>query len=71
MKPNFETMTKTELRAYVVAHPHERAAFYAFVDRCTTEADDSTYGMPKSQAEIEQINNLIQEKVKQKKSTNA
>lgn len=67
MKPNFDTMTKTELRAYLVAHPHERAAFYAFVDRFTSEASPETFTIPKSQAEIEQINTLIEQKVKQRK----
>ena len=67
MKPNFDTMTKTELRAYLVAHPQEKAAFYAFVDRFTSEASSETFTIPQSQAEIEQINTLIEQKVKQGK----
>ncbi|MBC6475800.1 MAG: hypothetical protein GDA48_25790 [Hormoscilla sp. GM102CHS1] len=32
MKPNFQTMTKKELRAYVLAHRDDDEAFYAYVD---------------------------------------
>jgi hypothetical protein len=67
MKPDFDNMTKNELRAYLVAHPHERAAFYAFVDRFTSEASTETFALPKSQAEIAEIHTLIEQKVKQQK----
>jgi len=30
---NFQTMSRKELRAYVLAHREDREAFYAFVDR--------------------------------------
>jgi hypothetical protein len=33
MKPNFESMTKVELRAYLVSNPGDQEAFYIFVDR--------------------------------------
>ncbi|MEG4805635.1 hypothetical protein QUB63_34135 [Microcoleus sp. ARI1-B5] len=32
-RPNFQTMSKQELRAYVLAHREDNEAFYAFVDR--------------------------------------
>ncbi|MGL5805041.1 MAG: DUF6887 family protein, partial [Xenococcaceae cyanobacterium] len=35
MNPDFSTMTKGELRAYVIAHPNNKTAFHAFVDRFT------------------------------------
>ena len=67
MKPNFNKMTKKELRAYLVAHPNERDAFYAFVDRFTADAPPETFAMPQSQTEIEEIEKLIQQKVQQQK----
>ena len=65
MNPNFKSMSKKELRAYLVAHPNEQEAFYAFVDRFTADAPTETFAMPKSQTEIEEINTLIQQKVQQ------
>lgn len=62
-------MTKAELRAYVVAHPNERAAFYAFVDRFTSEASPETFATPQSQAEMEEVTKLIQQKVEQMKTS--
>ncbi len=67
MKTDFNTMTKAELRAYLVMHPDEQEAFYAFVDRFTSEASHETFPMPQSQADIEEIDRLIQQKVKQMK----
>ena len=32
-RPNFQTMSRKELRAYVFAHREAQEAFYAFVDR--------------------------------------
>ncbi len=69
MKPDFNTITKAELRAYVVAHPNEQAAFYAFVDRFTSEASPETFAVPQSQAEIEDVKKLIQQKVEQMKTS--
>jgi len=50
IKANFSGMLKGELRAYVVAHPDDRDAFYAFVDRFTSEAPPETFDLPKSNA---------------------
>ncbi len=68
MKLDFTAMTKTELRAYVVAHPDDQAAFYAFVDRFTAEAPEETFDLPNSNAEIEQVEILIRQKLKQAKT---
>jgi hypothetical protein len=68
MKLDFTAMTKPELRAYVIAHPDDQAAFYAFVDRFTAEAPEETFDMPNSQAEIEQVEILIRQKLKQAKT---
>ena len=54
-------------KPYLVAHPDEQEAFDAFVDRFTSEASPETFPMPQSQADIEEIEHLIQQKVKQMK----
>lgn len=68
MKPNFLAMTKTQLRAYLVSHPNDQEAFYAFVDRFTVQ-ESETFAMPKSQSEVEAVANLIQKKVEQTKTS--
>jgi hypothetical protein len=67
MKPDFSIMTKTELRAFVIAHPDNKAAFRAFVDRFTSEASPETFDIPKSNAEIEEVEFLIRQKIEQLK----
>ncbi|MBH8573740.1 hypothetical protein I8752_12060 [Nostocaceae cyanobacterium CENA369] len=37
-QPNFQTMSRKELHAYVLAHREDREAFYAYVDKLHTEA---------------------------------
>ncbi|MGL5874362.1 MAG: DUF6887 family protein [Xenococcaceae cyanobacterium] len=68
MNPDFSTMTKGELRAYVIAHPNNKTAFHAFVDRFTAEASPETFDIPNSNAEIEDVEILIQQKLEQLKS---
>lgn len=67
MQPDFNNMTKPELRAYIIAHPEDRAAFHAFVDRFTADANPETFAVPQSKAEIEDVNLLIQQRVEQVK----
>lgn len=37
-QPNFETMNKKELQAYILSHRDDDEAFYAYVDRLHAEA---------------------------------
>lgn len=37
MKPNFQEMSKKELRAYVLAHRDDEEAFYALADKISAE----------------------------------
>jgi hypothetical protein len=37
IKPNFTTMTATELRAYVLAHRDEEEALHAYLDKLHAE----------------------------------
>ncbi len=52
-------MNKTKLRAYVIAHPNDKAAFHIFVDRLTSEASTETFNIPISIAEIREVDILI------------
>jgi len=65
--PDFSTMTKAELRAYVVAHPSDKMAFHAFVDRFTAEASPETFDLPTSSAEIKDVESLIKRRLEQLK----
>ncbi|WP_427159228.1 DUF6887 family protein [Aliinostoc sp. HNIBRCY26] len=67
MKPDYSNMTKIELRAYVIAHPDDQAAFHAFVDRFTAEAPSQTFDIPNSNAEFEEVEILIRQKLNQLK----
>ena len=67
MKPDFISMTKIELRAYVIAHPNDKAAFHAFVDCFTSEASPETFDIPKSNSEVEEVETLIRQKLEQLK----
>jgi len=68
IKPNFNTMTKSELRAYVIAHPNDKVAFHALVDLLTANAPQQTFPKPQSQSEIEEVENLIKQRVEQVKT---
>lgn len=67
MHPDFSSMTKIELRAYVIAHPNDKAAFHAFVDRFTSEASTEIFDIPKSNSEVEEVEILIRKKLEQLK----
>ncbi|MDX2229054.1 MAG: hypothetical protein NW220_05430 [Leptolyngbyaceae cyanobacterium bins.349] len=64
-KPDFMTMTKPELRAYVIAHPDDRQAFHAFVDRFTADASSQVFDIPSSPLEIQDVERLIRQKLAQ------
>lgn len=67
-QPDFNIMTKGQLRAYVIAHPDDQAAFHTFVDRFTAEAPLETFDIPKSNAEVEEVDILIRQKLNQLKA---
>jgi hypothetical protein len=69
IKPDFSTMTKSELRAYVITHPDDKTAFEAFVDRFTAEAPQETFDIPNSNAEFEEVETMIRHKLKQLKTS--
>ena len=63
MKPDFNAISKAELRAYVIAHPKDKEVFEIFVDRFTADAPSETFEIPKSQADMEAVESLIQQRV--------
>jgi hypothetical protein len=67
IKPDLKSVTKAELRAYVVAHPEDKDAFRIFVDRFTSDAPPETFAVPQSETEVAEIDNLIQQRVQQSK----
>lgn len=68
IKPSFSTMTKTELRAYVIAHPDDQTAFHTFVDRFASATSGEIFDIPKSNNDFEQVESLIREKLGQMKA---
>jgi hypothetical protein len=69
MNPDFDTMTKGELRDYVITHPDDRSAFRMFVDRFTAEASPETFNIPNSNTEVKEVEILIQQKLAQLKAS--
>jgi dephospho-CoA kinase len=67
IQPDFNSMTKVELRAYVIAHPSDITAFHAFVDRFASEAASEVHDIPRSNAEVEEVETLIRQKLEQLK----
>lgn len=37
MKPDFQAMSRAELRAYILEHRDDREAFHAYMDKLATE----------------------------------
>jgi len=66
MTLDFNGMTKAELRNYIIAHPNDRTAFHVFVDRFASEASE-VFDLPRTNAEIEAVENLIKQELGQVK----
>lgn len=65
MKPDFDKMSKAELRAYIVAHTHDQEAFYKFVDRFKADPKDpGWHPVAKTPEDVAKVSELIQEQIK-------
>lgn len=65
MKPDFDKLTKAELRAYIVAHPSDDEAFYKFVDRFAADSENRVWHpFPKTLEEFAKIPQIIQEHIR-------
>jgi hypothetical protein len=69
MNLDFSAMSKSELRTYVITHPDNKTAFHTFVDRFTAEASPETFDIPNSNAEFEEVEILIKQKLEQLKAS--
>ena len=64
MKPNFETMTKEELKAYVLANKNDKEAFYKLADRFKEDNQNSPwYPCPTTPETISIMEQAIQSKL--------
>ena len=54
MKPNYDAMTKTELRAYILENRHDVDAIEAFFQRRSPDADAILFHPPKTEEEWQQ-----------------
>jgi len=65
MKPDFDTMSKSELRSYVLANRDDDEAFYKLVDRLNADNKDAVrYPCPKTPEDWNQIPNIIEQHLK-------
>ena len=66
MKPDFDSMSKAKLRAYVLAHRDDDEVFYKMVDRYKADSKDQTWHpCPKTPEDWAKIPELIQEQIKE------
>ncbi|MGK7944323.1 MAG: hypothetical protein AB4058_07625 [Microcystaceae cyanobacterium] len=54
MKPDFNAMTKDELRQYVITHQADKDAFYQYVDLLKSNSSGQVYPNSMTPDEIEQ-----------------
>lgn len=65
MKPNFDNMSKAELRAYVMTHREDQEAFCKLIDRLKAESTNQTrHPFPKSLEDVAKVQEIIQEKMR-------
>jgi hypothetical protein len=54
MEPDLGTMSKEQLREYVIGHPSDKEAFYLYVDALKSSSSGQSYPSSLSPEEIEQ-----------------
>ncbi|MBD2778673.1 DUF6887 family protein [Iningainema tapete] len=57
-KPNFSTMTKSELKQYLIEHQNDNEAFEALMDKIYAEPESKLYTVD----DVEILENLIKAK---------
>lgn len=55
MKFDLSTMSKEQLRKYVISHPNDREAFHVYVDVLKSSSSSQSYPSSLSPEEIEQV----------------
>ncbi|MFB2898790.1 hypothetical protein ACE1CI_38240 [Aerosakkonemataceae cyanobacterium BLCC-F50] len=66
MKPDFQAMSRKELRAYILENRDEDEAFYAYMDKIQTEGTWVEFPAPKSIDDLKHFPELL-EKHRQRK----
>ncbi len=61
MKPNFEIMSKAELRAYVLKHKEDKEALRVLMSR--RDPNSIKYNFPNTEEGREQIKEVIKRKI--------
>lgn len=69
MKPDFEKMSKPELRAYVLAHRDDLGALDALYHRRTPDAEAIWFHPPKTQEEEQQQFELFKRLISEKEGS--
>jgi hypothetical protein len=59
MNSNLATMTTTELRKYVVAHPDDMEAFHLWTHRVTENPPKQIFPAPKGIEDVAEVERLI------------
>lgn len=60
-KPDFSSMTRQELRAYILAHPKSDDAIEALIKR--TNFDRPNHKFPQTEADLQEMEALLQQKL--------
>ena len=60
MKPNFQEMTRQELRTYVLEHRDDKEAFYAYMDKIHAKSNRVKYPPLKSIEDLENYPEIIE-----------
>ena len=64
MKPDFDTMSIAELRAYFLSHRDDNEAFYKIADRLESSSEDSElYPCPDTPENIAIMETTIRKKI--------
>lgn len=67
-KPNFETMNRKELRAYILEHRDDEDAFRFYVDKVTAEsANSEVYPAPQSIDDLKNFPQLLEKHLRERK----
>ncbi|WP_449420419.1 DUF6887 family protein [Phormidium nigroviride] len=70
MKPDFETMSKAELRAYYLAHRDDNEAFYTLVDRLKADNKDGVwYPFPDTPELLKEMEDNIRDRINKLKES--
>jgi erythromycin esterase-like protein len=59
MKPDYDAMTKSELRAYILQHRDDLDALEAFFARRSPDSEATWYTLPKTEEEWQQQMEMV------------